>query len=204
MPNYRNNISNPEVVTGIVISIIPYGESHSIARILSKEQGKIPLFIGSGKNIKKNMTDLFDYGEFHVRIKNEGLSNLTHYSSISAFPNIRTDLNKLMIGSLIAESFDYLTPEHQPLKSDIFDSLMMGLKALNEAVTLKEMLRVAHISLATLVQTSGFGLPENTFAPSLKNFLQVISTIEDQLQNHLKSFVMLKETILPQLAPDSH
>ena len=54
---------------GIVINISNYSEKDLILKVLTEEFGKISVFFRGAKNIKKNIPDLFDSGEFTLKKK---------------------------------------------------------------------------------------------------------------------------------------
>ena len=102
------------------------------------------------------------------------------------------------------ESFDLLIHEDTNDAAEYYETLALGLRALNESQNLKECLRGAFMTLDMLMQAAGFAHPESTSQPSLKNMLLLLDriefTIEKQLSTKSSMIEILERLKLRQVA----
>lgn len=120
-----------DVIEGIVISVNDYKDNDAIINILTKEYGKLALYVRgqkkvSGKNIYATQllnrsSFMFDY------YPNRNMQHLKSATLIDTFSEIRNDYEKITIASLICEITDKCATE------DIYDLLLKSLENLNKS-----------------------------------------------------------------------
>ncbi len=161
---------------GIILRSIPYGESHKIVTIFTKEAGKVTAMARGAKKPASRLaaiTQPFTHGHFLIR-SGRGMGTLDQGEQIDSYRHIRTDLEATAYASYIMELIDRLTDENNA-RHGLFELLESSLHAINEeydpaAITLFvewKMLPVAGI-YPTLHQCARCGSTEGEFGFSFK------------------------------------
>lgn len=118
---------------GIVIRTMPYGESHKIVTLLTKEAGKVTAMARGAKKPRSKLaavTQPFTHGSFLVR-QGRGMGTLSQGEQIDSMRFIREDLEATAYASYIVEIVDRLTDEDDRI-SGIYGLLYDALHAINE------------------------------------------------------------------------
>ncbi|WP_121616704.1 DNA repair protein RecO [Virgibacillus halodenitrificans] len=122
-------------LTGIVLRSSPYGETHKIVTLYTKEQGKIALFAHGAKKAKGKLagiTQLFTEGYFLVNESPRGgMGTLKQGETINRYKNIQLDLVKTTYASCIAELIDRLT-EEGVVDTTLYEILSYSLQYMND------------------------------------------------------------------------
>lgn len=161
---------------GIVLRTIPYGESHKIVTILTREAGKMTAMArGAKKPVSRlsSITQVFVYGSFLLRT-GKGMGSLEQGEPIDSMRHIREDLEATSYASYVVELVDKLSDDGER-RVGVFDLLYDALNAINEgydpeAISLFvewKMLYVAGIH-PILNQCASCGSTEGEFAFSFK------------------------------------
>lgn len=118
---------------GIVIRTIPYGESHKIVTLLTKEAGKVTAMARGAKKPRSKLaaiTQPFMHGSFLVR-QGRGMGTLSQGEQIESMRFIREDLEATAYASYIVEMIDRLTEDDDQM-SGLYGLLYDALRAINE------------------------------------------------------------------------
>lgn len=165
---------------GIVIRTYPSGEADLVLKVLSASGEKLSLFARGARQSKRRFSggiDLFDSGKFETKRGRGTLVNVTSFVPQRSLPNLRQDLNKLSIATLLCESIDLIVPEDNVENEDLHQTFYLGLQAIDEAADVKSALRACFFCLATTMRMLGM-LDEKPTAASSKNLLALLNTIE--------------------------
>lgn len=103
-------------IKGIVIKVANSSENDKILTVLTAEKGKIKVFCKGAKKLKGAFlasTEFLSYSDFMLYEGNGDLYNLNSAESINVFYNLRTDINKLMYASLIAQIMNDVCQEEE-------------------------------------------------------------------------------------------
>ncbi|GAK06443.1 DNA repair protein RecO [Geomicrobium sp. JCM 19038] len=101
---------------GIVIRTIPYGESHIIVKVYTKERGKIALMAKGAKKPKSQFAAIAQpyahaYFTFYYR---QSMSTLSQGEMLHSFRHLRENLDKGAYAAYLLELLDAATEEHVP------------------------------------------------------------------------------------------
>ncbi len=151
-----------EVVTGIIISETPYGETSKIINVFTKEYGLIGIMARGAKSMKspfRSSSMLFNYGVFNIKYNENKLSTLVSIDVSNYFKNIRSDLT--LMGYIV-----YITDlTKQILKSsssnEIYDIYLNILLKLEEGL---DPLILSNILEVKLLDYLGVGINLNECA----------------------------------------
>jgi DNA repair protein RecO (recombination protein O) len=185
-------------IEGIIIRAYPSGESDLVLRLICKHEGKLSLIAKHARSSKRrygSRLDLFDRGLFEVKKGRGSLPFVEKFSPTPAFKNLREDLARVTIASVLCESFDVLLLEDAGDGDEIFSLLSSGLEALDQTHTLKESLRVCHTVLCRLLELAGFLDHAQEPEPSANNLLRLLSHLEKCAEKELLSKAPLVEVI---------
>ncbi|MBN8548432.1 MAG: DNA repair protein RecO [Deltaproteobacteria bacterium] len=183
---------------GIIIRAHPSGESDLVLRIICRDEGKISAMAKHARTSKRrygSRLDLFDRGSFELKKGRGSLLLVDKFSPAPAFRNLRDDLARLTIASVICESFDYLLLEGAGDGDDVFSLLNSGLEALDQTRTLKESLRACHTVLGNLLTLAGFLDPAQQPEPSAKNLFRLLQHLETCSEKELQSKASLIQLV---------
>ena len=87
-----------ETVEGIILNETNYLETSKILNILTKEYGYISVISKGCRTMKSKLRGIsmkYVYGEFTIKYKEKGLSNLIEGNIINSLKNILTDFNNI-------------------------------------------------------------------------------------------------------------
>lgn len=118
---------------GIVIRTMPYGESHKIVTLFTREAGKVTAMARGAKKPRSKLaaiTQPFTHGSFLIR-QGRGMGTLSQGEQIDSMRFIREDLEATAYASYIVEIIDRLTEENDRV-SGIYGLLYDALHAINE------------------------------------------------------------------------
>ena len=102
---------------GIVISETNYSETSKIINVLTSDYGKIGIMAKGARNMKspiRSVSQKLVYGEFTIKYKEKGLSNLIEVSVINSLKNITTNFKAATYTFYLVDLFN------QVLKDDVF------------------------------------------------------------------------------------
>ncbi|MBE1553721.1 DNA repair protein RecO [Sporosarcina limicola] len=161
---------------GIVLRSIPYGETHKIVTLFTKEAGKLTAMARGAKKPASRLaaiTQTFTHGSFLIRT-GRGMGTLDQGEQIDSMRHIREDLEATAYASYIVELIDRLTEDNKQ-GHGLYGLLYDALHAINEqydpeAISLFvewKMLPVAGIH-PILHQCANCGAAEGEFAFSFK------------------------------------
>ena len=133
-------------INGIIIRMTPYSDRDLVLKVLSPERGKLALFARGARTNRKRFAasfDLFDTGSFSVKQGRSTMLLVDSFMPTPSFKTLRTDLEKLTMASLLCECFDLLNPEDGGKSEDVYNILALGLRAIDQASSVREALRAA-------------------------------------------------------------
>jgi recombinational DNA repair protein (RecF pathway) len=142
--------------------------------------------------------DVLDYGTFETKQGRGHLATLTAFNPISSFPNIRLDLDRLSAASVVLEAFDLLLPEQGHEAGETFHVLLLALRSLEKSEGTKPILRACFLTLATLLNITGFETNQAGGHASCNNLLRILDQIEALVERKLSTRTAL-ESILERL-----
>ncbi len=177
-----------EPYDGIILRTYPYAESDLILRVLSPSQGKISIIAKGARKEKSRFQinfDVFDAGSFETKKGRGSLETLQFFKPHRSLKNIRNNIDTFIISSTVVEAYDHLIHEHAGEAHDFYESLALGLRALDEATSVKESLKACYLSLHMLLRIAGFGAPDTEAGPSRKNLLLLLDKIESTSERQL-------------------
>ena len=120
-----------EIIEGIVVSVNDYKDNDAIINILTRQYGKISLYVRGQKKISgKNIyaTQLLNRSSFMFDYyPNKNMQHLKSAIVIDTFSNIRSDYEKITIASLICEISENCAQEN------IYDLLLKSLDNLDKS-----------------------------------------------------------------------
>ncbi len=138
-----------DLIKGIVINSIEYKENDAIVTIITKEFGKVALYVKGYKKItSKNVyaTQLFDHSNFLFDYNpNKSIQILKSANLINQFSNIKTDYEKIAIASVICETAD-------AVEENVYDLLFETLTLLNDE---NQQYLVLNVYLVTMLNILG-------------------------------------------------
>lgn len=122
-------------VTGMVINAVPHGEMDKRLTILTKECGKISVFVKGARrqgNRFQAVSDLFVFAEFDLFVGRSSY-NLQDVKVLNYFECFRDDLNAAYYGMYFLELSDYYALENndEALLLLLLYRALQGLKSLN-------------------------------------------------------------------------
>jgi len=118
---------------GIVLRTMPYGESHKIVTLFSREVGKVTAMARGAKKPRSKLaavTQPFTHGSFLIR-QGRGMGTLSQGEQIESMRFIREDLEATAYASYVVEIVDKLTEDNQ-LVHGVYDLLYDALRAIND------------------------------------------------------------------------
>lgn len=189
---------NAQSFEGIIIRAFPSGESDLVLRVIGRHEGKVSLLAKHARTSKRrygSRLDLFDRGVFEVKKGRGSLTLVDKFSPSPAFKNLRDDLARLTIASVLCESFDYLLLEGAGDGDEVYELFNSGLEALDQTRTLKESLRACHTILGNLLSLAGFLDQSQQPEPSAKNLFRLLSHLETCAEKELQSKATLIELV---------
>ncbi len=180
---------------GIILRTYPFQENDIILRVLAPIGGKRSIIAKGAAKEKSKFSvnfDVLDSGAFTTRRGKGSMETLVHFKPFRALTKLRSDLNRFIVTTTIVESFDHLTHEDGHDATELYETLGLSLRAVDEAADLKEMLRACYMALHALLQQTGFAILQEDTAPSKKNLLKILDAIEYHSERELLSKATLK------------
>lgn len=165
---------------GIVLRAWPSREADLVLTILTREHGKIAALAKHARNSRKRFPggfDPFDHGSFELKT-GRGMAYLQTFQRLPTLRSLRDNLQKMAAASVLSEAFDILIHEDAKVEASLFDLLDLGLKSIDQASALTEILRALHVSISSLLQICGFLDEQYAQLPSTHNLLKLIDQIE--------------------------
>lgn len=183
--------SNPEKShKGIVLRSFDSGESSVVFHILSTKGEKFSAIAKGIKNSKKRFLgklEVFDVGTFKVKEGRGSLDILLEFSPDQGCFHMREDFEKLILASLLLESFDYLIHDTDLEEGElIYHLLHEGLQDIDGSTNLKETFKACYLTLTGLLKITGYFKPDFNNAPSKNNLLSLLNYLEECADRQLK------------------
>lgn len=183
---------------GIVIRIHPFGEADLVVRLVSPQHGKITGLARHARRSKKRFAprfDLFDFGTYELSRGRGSMFTISAFQPERGLPTLRENLDKLVAASILGESWDTLLAEEDTHEEGPFELLEHGLRNINDAVTLRDVLRELCVALQRALQHNGLLDPALDRAPSALTLQQLIRQIERSAERKLGSAAMIDDLL---------
>ena len=155
-------------IEGIVVRTYASGEAHLVLRVITNSGGKVSLFAGHARKSKRRFGgsfDLFDHGIFEVKHGHGDLLNILNYKPLPTFRQLRENLEKLGLASLVCECFDFLIPEQAHDGEATYRLLAECLSNIAESQSARQALDASLCCIGSLLHLAGLGelnpKPEN-------------------------------------------
>ena len=135
-------------IEGIILSEVDYKESSKIINVLTKEYGIIGVIARGTKQIKNKLsgvTSKLTYGYFHIKYKENGLSQLIEVDIIDSFKSIKKDINMTSYAIYILELADRVYKHEK--NNNIYDLLIASLKKINEGYDYKVITNIFELKM---------------------------------------------------------
>lgn len=144
----------------LVIRTQPFRESDIIAHLLTPKLGKISVVARHARGSKKRFPsslDVFDRGTARIAFeKGRSLLGVKEFTPSHSLKQVRTDLDKLTLASVLCEAFDVILQEDDHDGSaQSFEVLDLALNAIDESHDLRTSLRATFVALSTLARQAG-------------------------------------------------
>ena len=175
---------------GIVIRLYPSREADLVLKVISPRYGKITFLAKHARRSKKRFGttfDLFDKGVFTLASGKGSMLLVDSFAPSIGYRKIRDDLTKISAGSLVCEAADLLTQENEGENIELFHTLDLTLRAIDDSLDVKQTLRALYLGLGTLLSTAGFGVTNADEAPSARRLVQLLQQVEESTGRRLES-----------------
>ena len=169
-----------------------------VLRVITDTRGKMALFAPHARKSNRRYgakIDVLDYGTLEFKQGRASLPTLTAFNSLSSFPGLRSDLDRLSAASIVCEAFDLLLPEEGHEAGETFHVLLLALKSLEKSEGAKPILRVCFLTLATLLNITGFETSKAGGQASRKNLLRLLDQIEAVAERRLATRTALESML---------
>lgn len=184
-------------IEGIIIKTVPLREADLIIHTITREAGRQALLAKHARRSKRRFSgglDLFDHGLFSVSSSRGSLHIVDSFNAKESFKALREDITKLSCATVLCECFDRLIKESVIEGSaELFDTLNLGLNAINESGMTRDSLRALYLSIANLLDLCGYFNQEQAGLPSSKNLYSLLEQLEMYAEQEVKS----KSSLLP-------
>lgn len=180
------------MLKGIIVATFPYSEADLILRIITRDLGKVSAI---AKHVRKSKArfsgslDLFDRGVFSLSKGRGSLSVVSSFSREPSFQELRNNLTRFALASVLTESFDLLVVENIPDARLYYEALEDGLSCLDSA-PLEGLEQMTANLISRLLELSGIGRPNST-----AGLLSAMNLVEAGAEKGLRSKVALKEIL---------
>jgi DNA repair protein RecO (recombination protein O) len=185
-------------IEGIVIRVYPSGDSDLVLRIITRERGKLSAIAKHARKSRKRFSsgfDIFDRGTFELREGRGSLATVSSFIPQSSFHRLRAELDKLTAASVACECFDLLIKDETRGEEDYYEIINLGLKAIEDASDLREILRSVYALMIGVMNFSG-NLPEDFDPqPSAHNLTRLVALLERVSEKELSSRNYLFELV---------
>lgn len=138
---------------GIIISETNYSETSKILNVLTEDYGKIGLMAKGARSMKSPLRSVCQklvYGEFTIKYKDKGLSNLMEVSVIDSFKNIITNFKSATYTFYLVDLFNQvLNDEHLLIdkNKEIFNLLESSLIKINQGLNPELVVNIVELQL---------------------------------------------------------
>ncbi len=122
-------------VEGIIIKVIPYGETSKIINVLTKDRGVIGIICKGAMGLKsklRSVTDNLDYGIFNIYYKKDKLSTLVSVDIINPFKKIKSDILLISYATYITDLVSQVLK--QVNDNNIYDDYIKALIKIDEGL----------------------------------------------------------------------
>ena len=168
----------------------PFRDADLILRIICTPGGKLSLLARGARRSGRrfnDVPDIFDRGIFEYSKGKGSLLELRSFQPARPFSALRDDLDKLAAAAVVAEGFDLLVHENAAETGQPYEILQLGLEAISQAACERQVMRGCFISLAGLLEQSGFSDHGSFSVPSANNFTLLVARIEECAERQLRS-----------------
>jgi DNA repair protein RecO len=181
----------------VIIRTYPSKDADLVIRVIARGHGKLSLYArntrGGGKKGRQKIPEVFNLATFEITAGKGDLYGIRAIPYLKSLEGISSDLAKLTAASVLVEAYDFLSLEHVPMESDLYDPLALSLQAISESLSLKDTLKSLHIGLGAVLAISGYDHTARTLPPSLNNLRTLIDTVEQRAEKQLVSAPSLLE-----------
>lgn len=183
----------------LVIRTQPFRESDIIAHLLTPKLGKISVVARHARGSKKRFPsslDVFDRGTARIALeKNRSLLAVKEFTPSHSLKQVRTDLDKLTLASVLCEAFDVILQEDDHDGSaQSFELLDLALNAIDESHDLRTSLRATFVALSTLARQAGI-VDLTDLPPGSRALHGVLDALERFTERRLVTTEALKPLI---------
>jgi DNA repair protein RecO (recombination protein O) len=173
--------SPPRRSEGIVILTYASGEADLVLRVVTTHGGKVSLIAKHARRSKRAFggnLELFDRGTFDYRRASPLiLGTLSGFTPSKGYRRLREDIDKVVAASALCECVDILVKDESGDGAELFDLVALGLSAMDEATSTKELLKGLNLSLGHLLKMTGFHLSVET--PGTKSLTRLLDYTEE-------------------------
>lgn len=197
MAKPRVNIID-QSLEGIVLRLVPYGDTDLILSVLCPGQGKRSFLARQARKSQKKFGsafDLFDCGKFEIGKGKGPLPVMRSYIPVRSHRKLRENLDKLTIASLLTECFDVMLPDGAETDDEYYSLLEAALLDINNATEARDVLRFGCAALVKLIEIAGYLDAEKEVKLSPGTFRRAIEAIEEITDHALQSKNMAFELI---------
>ena len=127
-------MQNNQITEGIIMRVTPYGDTHKIGNILTRDSGKITVFFHHARTSKHRFSGGVQ-SFYHLRFtikksqKNSDYSNISDYQLLNAFFEIGEDYHSLTMASYFSDLLLHVSKENlnDPLLFELLRSAFLYL-----------------------------------------------------------------------------
>ena len=140
-------------VKGIVISETNYSETSKILNVLTSDYGKIGLMAKGARSMKsplRSVSQKLVYGEFTIKYKEKGISNLIEVSVINSLKNITTNFKAATYTFYLVDLFNQVLKDDvftNNKNNEIFNLLESSLLKINEGLNPELVVNIVELQL---------------------------------------------------------
>ncbi len=137
---------------GIVLRSFPFGEADRVVVLLSPNHGKLRTVAKGVRKTKSRFggrLEPFNHVDL-VMYEGKNLDTITQVAIIEGFPELRSDLDRVMAAGTMVEVADYVAQEDEPAVR-LFLLLLRGLKALDESQPHPDLMTAFLIKAAAVI-----------------------------------------------------
>lgn len=179
-----------ENISGFILKTTPYGESDLIVHLLSPDRGKLSVISRGARKTKKHscIIEPFDRGSFTLKSTKAPYLRIEHFQPHQSYRQIRNDLNRVALASLVCEVCDKLMlEEFEDEASVVYDALLDCLNTLEKEREIKLLLRSTFDFLSFLLALSGYLDTTQPIKASMHNMRRLIRKVEQATEYKLRS-----------------
>lgn len=172
----------------VIVRTYPYRESDLIIRVISESGEKRSLIARANRASRRFGTtlDLFDHGIFETKISRGSLTIVSSFKPVTSYRVLREKLSKFATASFVCESVDFLVPDDAGTCRELYQALILGLRAISESHSTKDELRSAYLSVGSLLEAIGYGYDKQR-QPGVHSLHALMSRIEELAERKLST-----------------